>query len=270
MVLKRDFLKRLNNVIIILVIVFLAAISVYFYVSVNSEVNAIRISLASIRDFMTGGENIWVSIRDSVSGLYTLFITQLLTFMIAIVALLSVFWYTSKRYLVEKKNALIDSLTQLYNKKAILFHLKQELMRSERYGHPTTVAILDIDFFKKYNDSNGHVAGDKLLKKFARILQNFVRKYDEVGRFGGEEFVIVFPETQIDEAFKVCERFRKEIEETRFYGAKNMPNKKVTVSIGIAEIKGKKRMKKETLLHKADESLYRAKNTGRNQVMFEK
>jgi len=187
---------------------------------------------------------------------------------IAVFALLGSIWYTTQKYLVQKKNALLDSLTQLYNKKAILFHLRQELLRSERYGHPTTVALLDLDFFKKYNDTNGHIAGDNLLKRFARILHDEVREYDEIGRFGGEEFIIVFPETHIKDAAIVCERIRKAVSETKFYGQHKMPFGKITVSAGLAEIKGKRRIKQDTILNKADEFLYKAKEAGRNQVLY--
>ena len=268
--LKRDFVRRLNRGIIIFFVIFAVFLGIYFFISFTTQINAIRTSLDIIQETFTNETGLLNSIRNNLTGATFIFLAQLIVFIIAVIGLLGSICYTTKRYLVEKRNALVDSLTQLYNKKAILFHLRQELLRSERYGHPTTVAILDIDFFKRYNDTNGHIAGDNLLKRIGRILHESVREYDEVGRFGGEEFVIVFPETHIKDAALVCERIREIIEDTKFVGQHNMPNKKITVSVGLAEVKGKKRVKQNTILGKADEYLYKAKQTGRNQVLYKK
>ena len=268
--LKRDFVRRLNRWIMILILIFVVSLGVYFYMSFTYQVNAIRTSITIIQETFTNETGLLTSIRNNLTQATFIFIAQLLTFIIAVFALILSIGYTTKRYLVEKRNALVDSLTQLYNKKAILFHLRQELLRSERYGHPTTVAILDLDYFKRYNDTNGHVAGDNLLKRIGRILHESVREYDEVGRFGGEEFIIVFPETHIKDAALVCERIRQTVASTRFLGQHNMPNKKITISVGLAEIKGKKRIKQNTILARADEFLYKAKQTGRNQVLYKK
>ena len=268
MPLKRDFVRKLNKTLMILMLIFVVSLGIYFYLSFISEINAIKTSLDLVKESISNGT--LTNIRNSFAKITIIFMAQLFTFVIAIFALIGLVWYTTKRYLVERRDALIDHLTQLYNKKAILFHLRQELLRSERYGHPTTVALLDLDYFKKYNDTNGHVAGDNLLKRIGRILHEEVRQYDEVGRFGGEEFMIVFPETHIKEAAEVCERIRKRIATTKFLGQDRMPFKKITISIGLSEVKGKKRVKQNTILNKADEFLYKAKETGRNQVLYKK
>ena len=268
--LKRDFVRRLNRGIIIFFVIFAVFLGIYFFISFTTQVNAVRTSITIVQQTFTNETGLLTSIRNNLTQATFIFIAQLITFLIAVFALIGTVWYTTRRYLVEKRNALVDSLTQLYNKKAILFHLRQELLRSERYGHPTTVAILDLDYFKTYNDTNGHVAGDNLLKRIGRILHESVREYDEVGRFGGEEFVIVFPETHVKDAAAVCERIRQIIATTRFLGQRNMPNKKITISVGLAEIKGKKRVKQNTILARADEFLYKAKQTGRNQVLYKK
>lgn len=270
MVLKRDFVRRLNKAIVISMSLFIVFIGVYFYMSFISEVNAVNSTLTTIQGLITNNANLIGSARNGLTQARFLFTAELITFVIASFSLLGIIWFTTQKYMVQKRNALIDPLTQLYNRKAFFFALKQELKKTERFHHPTTVAIMDIDFFKKYNDRNGHVAGDKLLQRFSRILEENVREYDTIGRYGGEEFVILFPETEIKEAAKVCERIRKEVEETNFYGQQKMPFKKITVSIGLSEIKGKKRIKRETLIRKADEQLYKAKESGRNQVLFEK
>ena len=268
--LKRDFVRRLNTGIIVFFIIFVTFLVIYFFISFTTQVNAVRTSMNIIQEALANQTGLLNSIKNNLAEATLIFLAQLITFLIAVFALLGALWYTTKRYLVERRDALIDHLTQLYNKKAILFHLRQELMRSERYGHPTTVAILDLDYFKKYNDANGHIAGDNLLKRIARILHESVREYDEVGRFGGEEFIIVFPETHIKDAAMVCERIRQKVADTKFFGQHKMPSGRITLSAGLAEIKGKKRIKQDTILGKADELLYKAKESGRNLVLYQK
>ena len=264
MPIKQDFVRRLNLAIIIAFIIFIVFSGVYFYMAVRTQYNALNVIVLSIKGSIEKG--LWNTLNMQVSGFYFLFIAQLVTFLVALISLLFVFNFTARKYLVEKKDALIDHLTQLYNRKAVLFALKKELRKTERFNHPTSVAMIDLDYFKVYNDKNGHVAGDRLLKRFANILSNNVREFDTPGRYGGEEFIIIFPETSAEEASHVCERIREMVEDTQFYGQHKMPFKKITCSIGIAEVKARK-MRKETLIHKADELLYKAKNTGRNQVI---
>ena len=266
MVLKRDFVRRLNNAILISFSVFLIAVAGYFYFTAQTQFNAITTLMTSIRGSV--GNGIWNSLNSNIGDAYFLFVAQLSTFVIGFVALLLVFKYTAGKYAVEKRDALMDSLTKLYNRRAVFFELKRELRKTERFNHSTSVAMLDIDFFKKYNDLNGHVAGDRLLRRFGRILSENVREFDIVGRFGGEEFIIVFPETKIKDAYFVCERIRQTVEETNFYGQDKMPGRKVTVSIGVAEVPPKRKMKRDTIVRKADEKLYEAKSTGRNQVIM--
>lgn len=268
MVLKRDFTRRVNKLILISFSVFLVAIAAYFLMSFQTQINIIDSVMLSIRGELD--RTLWNSLQSSINGMYFLFTTQLITFIIAIISLLFAFYYTSQRYLAERKNSLVDSLTNLYNRKAVFFELKRELKKSERFNHPTSVAMLDIDFFKKYNDRNGHVAGDRLLRRFGRILKKETREYDIVGRFGGEEFIIVFPETDLKTASEVAERIRKKIQETNFHGSNKMPGKKVTVSIGIAQVPPQTKMRRDTIVKKADKNLYEAKNTGRNQVIYNK
>jgi diguanylate cyclase (GGDEF)-like protein len=265
MQLKRDFVRRLNRAILISFSIFLVAIAGYFYMAASSQFNAISVVLESVRGTVDAG--IWSSLSAGIGEAYFLFLMQLSTFVIGFVALLLAFRYTAHKYSVEKRDALMDSLTKLYNRRAVFFELKRELRKTERFNHPTSVAMVDLDFFKKYNDINGHVAGDRLLRRFGRILKESVREFDIVGRFGGEEFIIIFPETSLKDASKVCERVRETVEATKFHGQEKMPNKRVTVSIGIAEVPPKRKMKRDTIVRKADEKLYEAKSTGRNQVI---
>jgi len=264
---QKKFAMALINVIIIAFALFLIFIAAYFYFSFNTEINAVSSSLNLIRN--AGNTETVAAIRANIAQASFLFTAQLSTFLAAIISLSIGLWYSIQLYRVERLGALLDPLTHLYNRKALFFELKRELRKSERYGHPTSVAVIDLDFFKRYNDSNGHVAGDRLLRRFAKILKENVREYDVFGRYGGEEFIIVFPETGVREAAKVCERVRKAMEETKFYGQEKMPFGKVTISVGIAEIRGKRKIKKETIIHNADKYLYKAKEQGRNRVIHE-
>ena len=126
---------------------------------------------------------------------------------------------------------------------------------------------VDIDYFKVYNDTLGHPAGDKLLKKFSRILMNSVRKVDYFGRIGGEEFLIILPETNLKDGAKLVDRIRETVADTEFYGESKLPHKKVTISVGIAEFIVGGKIKRKDLIDRADERLYKAKHAGRNVVV---
>lgn len=271
---KASYVRKMNNFVTISLAVFFVLISVYFALAAQTRLNAVGTYMNVIRQSLTDLTP-WQALQAQIGGISTLYFIQLIVFLLASAALVVSLRFVSRRYTVVRKNALTDSLTNTYNKKAILFALKKEILRTERYGHPTSIAIVDIDFFKKYNDANGHVAGDNLLKKFAGIIKKTIRDYDVFGRFGGEEFIIVFPETPIKEASMVCERLRKNVENTEFKGRSKMPNKKVTISVGLSEVYGKRRKGKtkkdpKKLLDEADELLYKAKDTGRNKVISSK
>ncbi|AYO29407.1 diguanylate cyclase [Biomaibacter acetigenes] len=156
-----------------------------------------------------------------------------------------------------EKEAETDFLTGFFNKRIIRNILVNELERTIRYGIPLTVIFLDIDNFKTYNDTFGHVAGDVVLQKTADIIKNSIRTVDIAGRFGGEEFVIILPGTKEEGAVAVAERIRKSIETYPF------PHRKVTASLGIALAKNSDSV--DSLLEKADQALYQAKRQGKNR-----
>lgn len=168
------------------------------------------------------------------------------------------FMYSQTRYL-----SLTDALTGLYNRRHFNAELEREFMRSKRYGGNLCIAIIDIDFFKKINDTYGHLCGDYVLKEVAYlILENF-RKTDMVFRYGGEEFVVIMPETSLENSLIPLERLRKTIENNNFIfkGEKI----KVTISIG-AETNHTEST--EEFLNNADKALYQAKQNGRNQTVL--
>lgn len=163
-----------------------------------------------------------------------------------------------------RRQSMTDSLTGILNRRAITQCAKDEMARSVRHDSSLTMAVLDIDFFKKVNDTYGHVAGDAVLKDCANCMEENIRTYDQLGRFGGEEFLIVFPGTDGAEAFSISERVRQEIEEhTSFHEGDSI---KVTVSIGVAEWDRFADLDQWIAL--ADASLYKAKESTRNLVIL--
>lgn len=160
--------------------------------------------------------------------------------------------------------AQYDFLTGLVNRGYFLERSEQEFMRSVRYQHSISVAMLDIDHFKTINDSHGHHVGDELLKAFAKTCLKTLREVDMVGRMGGDEFAILLPETSIDEAFDVLERLRAALADLELQLPEGKPLK-ITTSIGIAT-HGKSDKTLSLLLNRADEALYDAKTAGRNKT----
>jgi len=162
--------------------------------------------------------------------------------------------------------SITDSLTGLFNRRYFDDRLFEELQRSIRYDSFFSLAIFDIDDFKLFNDTEGHLAGDEVLKTIAEIAREAVRSIDIIARFGGEEFAVIMPQTEKDEAFLVAERTRKNIKELMPRTWENFPRKEITVSIGIATfpLDGKDA---KTLIRNADKALYRAKVSGKDRTV---
>jgi len=169
----------------------------------------------------------------------------------------------------EKLNQLVmtDTLTKVLARRAIFNKFNEEIDRASRYKRPLVAAMVDVDHFKIFNDTEGHVLGDEALKKIAQAFITNLRKSDAVGRYGGEEFLLVLPETKIESAKEIAERLRFNIEKMVFQGQKEEAY--LTVSIGLAAFPeaGKSA---EDLIAAADQALYVAKQRGRNQVVSEK
>lgn len=161
--------------------------------------------------------------------------------------------------------AVRDGLTNLYNHRYFYERLAEEWGRARRYGQPISIILLDIDHFKKINDSYGHLTGDMALREIAKMLKKHVRIVDVVARYGGEEFAIMLPETVKEEALPVAERIRKDVESTAFKGEKETI--RFTVSAGVEDTKNTHVKKPDDVVRLADEKLYKAKNSGRNRVV---
>lgn len=168
---------------------------------------------------------------------------------------------TYQKLLEEKalKLAITDVLTGLANRLELDSILAGEVERFKRFQRPLSIIMFDIDHFKKVNDNYGHLIGDKCLAKVAEILKNNARMVDTVGRWGGEEFLIICPETDLNGARKLAEKLRLHIEESGFPGVKH-----ITGSFGVTSFIADDTL--ETIISRVDQALYNAKESGRNRV----
>ncbi|MCH7813162.1 MAG: diguanylate cyclase [Planctomycetes bacterium] len=159
--------------------------------------------------------------------------------------------------------ARLDPLTKLLNRIAWDEIADREQERCQRFDHPYSIVMIDIDHFKAYNDSQGHGAGDDCLRQVAQGIANRCRTAEFVGRYGGEEFVVLAPETDLEGGRVLAERIRAAIEELDIPHPASLTTDRVTVSVGVASGAGRSW---EGLLREADAALYRAKKNGRNQI----
>lgn len=160
----------------------------------------------------------------------------------------------------------LDEKTGLFNFRHFKLSVNEEIKRAERYNRHLSLVMIDIDHFKHYNDTNGHPMGDLLLKELSLILKESIRETDMVARFGGEEFILLLPETPRREALKLAESLRLRIKNHVFPMEEKQPNKDLTVSMGVASFPARNVVSSDTLLERADKALYKAKKQGRNRV----
>ncbi|SMC09398.1 GGDEF domain-containing protein [Nitratiruptor tergarcus] len=168
--------------------------------------------------------------------------------------------YIRELTLILEKESSIDPLTGVFNRRAMNEMLIAEIEKAKRYKRPLSVIFFDIDHFKKINDTYGHDVGDLVLQKLASIIRNHLRQTDTLARFGGEEFLIVLPEMDLQNTKIVAEKIRKRVETTDFEEVK-----KITISLGVTQLKEDDT--RQELLKRVDEALYQAKNSGRNKVV---
>jgi two-component system cell cycle response regulator len=164
-----------------------------------------------------------------------------------------------------KRLSITDGLTQLYNSRHFYTQLKAEIDRTARYQRPLSLLLLDIDCFKDYNDSFGHLEGDKILVRLGQVIKSCLRKMDSAYRYGGEEFTVILPETEGEEAATVAERIRYMVEQEKF-----MPQPEsnslvsITISVGVTEYHPGEEV--AVLVQRADKAMYVSKQAGRNRV----
>jgi len=266
---KRIMIEKAFNFIIVLFLIFVISLSVYSHMTFKIETDSLKESFDIVKDSLTSA-GLYDILNGKADKIFAIAIAQVIAFIISSISLLFLLWYVFRLYSLEKQSAYIDVLTEVYNRRAMRAVLEHELGRAKKFKHPISLAIIDIDYFKQYNDLFGHLRGDSALHKIARILKKNVREIDIVGRIGGEEFLVIFPETDMEGAYNACEKLRKEIEKSSFRGERKLPNRTLSVSIGISgydyAIHGNIKVKEETLIDEADKKLYEAKHLGRNLV----
>jgi len=176
---------------------------------------------------------------------------------------------TEKKRLEERlrAEAMTDSLTGVANLRQFMVRLDQELGRAKRYLHPLSLILLDVDYFKEYNDRNGHPKGSLALVQLAELLTKNSRHSNSVARYGGDEFAIVLPETGKRTAIRAAVRLRRAVQDASFQDDKNQSLRTFTISLGVASFP----MDADTptlLIEEADRALYLAKQRGRNRVSW--
>ncbi len=212
--------------------------------------------------------NKWLSVKYEQAADYSLVIKISI---LAIILLIFVIYWNRKislaKKIIEKQNkelqilATIDKLTGIYNRKKIDEITNNEIQRNKRYNHIFACAIIDIDYFKKVNDSCGHLVGDEVLKHISSLISNNIRKTDFIGRWGGEEFLVILPETKKEDMLTILEKIRKTVEEDTI---KEVGKK--TISVGATVFKKDDDI--NSIIKRADEALYEAKESGRNKICF--
>jgi len=158
---------------------------------------------------------------------------------------------------------MIDGLTNVHNRRSLEIHLKKEVSRHKRYGHPLSVIIFDLDHLKSINDHHGHQCGDHILQAVVGLIGNSIRSGDILARYGGDEFCCVLLETSMGAALSLAERFRQKIDECLFEFGKERIH--LTISLGVASMSAKA-SSPDLLLKRAEDNLYMAKNRGCNRI----
>jgi len=169
-------------------------------------------------------------------------------------------------YLVTQQEAVTDELTQLYNYRYLMLELQRQTDRSRRAQSPFALIMFDIDYFKDYNDQNGHPAGDILLKQLSDLVRRNTRKTDTAARYGGEEFMIILPGLDKNGVVSIAKKLHSLIENTSFAHQSGQPNGNLTISMGISTFP-EDGNDLESLIKKVDDALYHAKKNGRNQII---
>jgi len=169
---------------------------------------------------------------------------------------------SEKKY---RQLSIVDELTRLYNSRYFYVLLKSEIERSNRYKHPLTLLLLDIDNFKDYNDSYGHLQGDRVLSRLGEIFKSCLRQTDAAFRYGGEEFTVLLPMAVQAEGIVTAERIRKKFREENFISGSDR-GKAITLSIGLAEYRSREDMRE--FINRVDQFMYQAKKEGKDRVCY--
>ena len=173
--------------------------------------------------------------------------------------------YSTLRVPALERQTITDQKTGLYNHRYFMQYFETELERAKRYDRPLTVIMADLDLLRNINNTYGHLAGDEVLIGMAKLLRKSVRDYDVVARFGGEEFSILMPETDLSQAYERAEAIRQTVEKQEFSISTSVTPIRVTLSLGVAHRDGF-RQTPQSIIHNADTALYHSKLKGRNRA----
>ena len=213
-----------------------------------------------------------LKVLDSVVGVLYLYVEpdspvskRKLNLLSSIGQLLGVAIENSRLYEETKSLSLHDPLTGLANRNLMNFELDKNFARARRNGSPISLVMLDLDYFKAFNDSFGHAAGDRLLQDISTVITSTIREIDVAVRYGGEEFLVVLPDTDREAASEVAERIRTFVADAAFCYSEEQPPEHITISLGVATLDDSTRDVDE-LIGQADDALYQAKRRGRNRV----
>jgi len=207
---------------------------------------------------------------DEVHSLLKPSLVQTLTFLISPVStvLLSLGLVVMSKERADRRNqdlAMRDELTKLFNRRSVLESLMHHVAMAQRSGLPMSLLMIDIDHFKHVNDTHGHLSGDRVLRDLAQTLLTRTRAQDVLGRYGGEEFLLILPDTILQGACRMAEALRKAVEATPFHAEDGQPLT-MTVSLGVSVLDLASEQHGDALIGLADQALYRAKLGGRNRV----
>ena len=238
---------------------------------------AFAVSLTAQAVISLGGLEGWLAYAPMVrhmveadGSVSAFWLTQMYFFtaphlVLLVVAAYSTLKYWRRREELVTRMSLTDVLTQLSNRRSVLDTLTKELARGSRNGTPLSLAIVDLDHFKRINDTFGHASGDRVLVAAGQALKSALRTNDHIGRYGGEEFLLVWPETRMEDALILAERCRHRLEQLPILLDEGVV-KHVTGSFGLCSNENSPQISPERLLSEADQALYKAKATGRNRV----
>lgn len=210
---------------------------------------------------------VWVLSEGTLQSFMSAGLVHQLSFLtfdlLVIIVSFGFMWMTSARLERELRDqARIDTLTGTYNRRALEDLSLREMARASRHNLPVSVIMADVDRFKRINDTLGHQVGDMVLASLAGTLTDNLRTQDVVVRYGGEEFLLLLPDTSLEQALKAAEKLRSTVSETTLYQKDNV---KATISLGVAQLRQGEGW--QSLVSRADEALYQAKREGRDRVM---
>ncbi len=226
--------------------------------NISRETESFMGGLAGAKTKITGTDDEVEKISHYVTGM----VTEIRSKMIEVNNFTKELAETNKRLAQEVSR---DGLTKLYNQSYIKERLANEFLRARGFKHPLTILMIDLDGFKGYNDSYGHLAGDRTLKIVAQVITEQIRSVDLPARYGGEEFLIIFPEADHQDAQQIAEGIRSEIAKRPLPTRDQQSSTHITASIGIGELKDEISSAEE-LIAVADKMLYEAKKAGKNRV----